>query len=44
MRQRWSGDNKRKRQGYRIVRAAARQSHGMEPNFIHWLYILYLLP
>ena len=44
MRQHWSGDNKRKRQGYRIVRAAARQSHGLEPNFIHWLYTLYMLP
>ena len=36
-RQHLRGDKKRKRQGYRIVRTAARQSHGMEPNFIRWL-------
>lgn len=28
---------KQKSQGYRIARTAARQSHGMKPNFIHWL-------
>ena len=28
---------KEKSQGYRIARTAAHQSHGMEPNFIHWL-------
>ena len=30
----WSGDGQIKSQGYRIERTAARQSHGMEPNFV----------
>ncbi len=30
----WSGGGQIKSQGYRIARTAARQSHGMEPNFV----------
>ena len=30
----WSGGEQIKSQGYRIERTAARQSHGMEPNFV----------
>ena len=30
----WSGGGQIKSQGYRIERTAARQSHGMEPNFV----------
>ena len=30
----WSGGGQIESQGYRIERTAARQSHGMEPNFV----------
>jgi hypothetical protein len=32
----WSGENKIKSQGYRIVQTIVLQSHGMEPNFVRW--------
>ena len=36
----WSGDEQIKSQRYRIARTAARQSHGMEPNFVPGNYTL----
>ena len=36
----WSGDEQIKSQRYRIARTAARQSHGMEPNFVPDNYTL----
>ena len=32
----WNGEKKIKNQGYRIAQTVVMQSHGMQPNFVHW--------